>query len=163
MKDNKIANKNSSDSIEVVKMIKILVIVLAVFLALWLIIALVKGEIKLGKDKPIVTIQYEEILAGESFNQKENEYYVMFFDHTSSDAGIYGSLISKYEDLTIYRVDLNKGFNQNFMTTEISNKNPLTISDLKVNGPTLIKVVNKNVTNYIEGKENIKAYLSSIK
>ena len=53
--------------------------------------------------------------------------------------------------LTVYTVDSTKKFNANYLVTEGSNKNATSLSDLKVIAPTLLKINNKQITEYIEG------------
>ena len=103
-------------------------------------------------------------MLGESFNRNEKEYLVLFYDRTNGE--IYSSISSnldKYnkdkKSLTIYTVDMSNGINSRYASEE-SNTNPSSASDLKINGPTLIKFVNNKVMEYIEGTDNINNYLS---
>ena len=111
-------------------------------------------------NKPPVSIQYEEILAGELFNMYDDEYYVVFFDFKDSSAAIYASILEKYEadsDIKVYKVDLSKGFNEPYISEE-SNPNVKKIGDLKINGPTLIKIKNKKNGLYVR-KDSIEEVL----
>ena len=54
---------------------------------------------------------------------------------------------------------MNDGLNKSHSTTEESNKNPNTVEDLSINGPTLIKIQAGKVINYIEGESEIRAIL----
>lgn len=108
-------------------------------------------------------IQYDEILAGETFKMQEAEYFVMFYDFDESTAALYNYLISNYESnhtngSKIYIVDLSKGFNISYVG-ETSNPSVTNIDNLKVKGPTLIGIKNGLVTSYSEGKDAIKQTL----
>jgi hypothetical protein len=91
-----------------------------------------------------------------------NEYYVMFYDFEDPTASVYETIISNYKtshtDAIIYKVDLSKGFNQPYIS-ETSNVNVSKINDLKIKGPTLIKIKNGSNVSYGEGKDVIKNIL----
>jgi hypothetical protein len=52
------------------------------------------------------------------------------------------------------------GFNKSHITDGDSNHNPESASDLLIKGPTVIKVNDKKVVEYIEGLDAVKNYLS---
>jgi hypothetical protein len=112
------------------------------------------------KNNDTTTLQYDEILSGQSFDKKDSEYLVLFFN-TEEDT-IYQTLISNYqakdEHLPIYYVNLKNRMNQNCVSDE-SNPNATSSSELKINGPTLIKFTENNITEYIEGEDSITEYL----
>ena len=61
-----------------------------------------------------------------------------------------------------YTVDLSRKFNSAYIKTdeESVNKNPTKATDLKLTNPTLIKIKDKKVIDYIEGYDQIKNYMS---
>ena len=73
------------------------------------------------------------------------------------DASIY----KNNSKATIYKVDSKSKFNANYLTDDNSNTNPSSYSDLKVKSPTLIKINNKKVSEYIEGEDSIKDYFKN--
>jgi hypothetical protein len=106
-----------------------------------------------------VSIQYDEILAGETFNMKNTEYYVLFYDFSNNSANtLYNGIVSNFKtnhaNEKVYMVDLSKGFTTPY-TADISNPSVQRIEDLKVNGPTVIKISNGQNIAYVEGKESI--------
>ena len=122
-KKNKVKINTTTNDLEVTKVVKILVGVLLVLGITYLIAAFITGDIKLGKkqekEKTEVEIQYEEILAGETFKQDASEYYVMYFNFTDNIAASYLTFKDTYSykenSLDFYIVDLEKGFNQTFI------------------------------------------------
>ena len=103
-------------------------------------------------------IIYDEIIAGQTFTKKDELYYVAFYEY-DSDEDLTESIKEKKN--TIYKVDLSKKINQN-IKSESSNKNAQKSEELKISGPTLIKIEkNKNI-EYIEGYDNIVNYLNEI-
>ena len=46
-----------------------------------------------------------------------------------------------------------------YVLDDVGNKNATKASELKVTNPTLIKIEDKEITEYIEGKDNILEYL----
>lgn len=161
---------NSSMNTEYSAVVKIAVGVIIVLVLTYLITALASGEIKLGKknqeEKKEVSIQYEEIIAGQILNRNHDEYYVLLFNFTDTFASYYLSLKDNYitEDnaLPFYIVDLEKYSNQSISTekeeeivTNIDN-----VNDLRVMNPTIIRVKNHRVVESIKGRESILNFFS---
>ena len=171
-KKNKVKINTTTSDLEVTKIVKILVGVLLVLGITYLIAALITGDIKLGKkqekETEEVEIQYEEILAGETFKQDASEYYVMYFNFTDNIAASYLTFKDTYSykenSLDFYIVDLEKGFNQSFVRNdeEDYNKYPNSIDDIKVSNPTILKIANHKVVERVEGKQDVLNYLSEI-
>ncbi len=118
------------------------------------------------KNNPVTVTEfnYNDIMLGESFNRNEKEYLVLFYDRSNGE--VYSSLSNNLETykkgkkaLTIYTVDMSNGVNSRYASSE-SNTNPKEASDLKINGPTLIKFTNNKVKEYVEGTDNINNFLS---
>lgn len=156
---------------QVKSLVKISVVVIIVLAAVYFLTALATGEIKLGNSsnkEEEVTIQYEEILAGQVLNRKDKEYYVLLFEFSNENAGRYITLKDNYAQTTdalpLYLVDLEKGFNQKIVAEEDEkySEKPSNIQDLKVNGTTLLKVKNGKVTDRIETDDLVKEFLSKI-
>ena len=134
-------------------------IILGIFIVAYLIIGIfVTKEIKWfqgDKDtKEVTTIQYTTILAGETFNQNAEEYYVIFSDSEGFNYATYQTMISNNSDKKIYLVDLANPLNKKYISEE-SNSDVQSAVDLKVKDNTLIKISNKSNVLYLEGKDNI--------
>ncbi len=149
------------------KVIKCIVSVLAIFGIMYLLTVLILKKSStdyITKDVEKTTIQYSEILAGTSFDKKDNEYLVIYYDLKEDDNSIYQTLLSDYEakdnHLPIYYVDLSNSMNKSVISTE-SNKEANSVAELQINGPTLIKFSNHKIIEYIEGKEDISNYLNN--
>lgn len=145
------------------KFVTTLAILLIVFILSYFIIGFFyTKEIDFNKDKEEnkeeVNIDNNTIMLGQLFEQKEEEYYVLIYDMEEEDSTI-KSWLSVYqgnnEKVTIYKVDSTKKFNSNYIVKKDSNKNASSLSDLKVISPTLIKISNKSITEYIEGEDSI--------
>lgn len=117
-----------------------------------------------NKSSSDAVIQYQEIIAGTSFDIDKDEYLVLYYDKSIDNLkSDITSLISDYEaidsNVSIYTVDMSSAFNKKFAADEDSNKNPNGVDDLRIVGPTLIKFSNGKVDNYIEGYDSIREYL----
>ena len=151
------------------KVITIISVLISFFTFYLLTVYIVNKDSKTDDNKNITqseekTISYDKILLGRSFSMENEEYYVIYYDSSDEDiSSIYNELISNYrakdDGLSIYYVDMNDGLNKSHSTTEESNKNPNTVEDLSINGPTLIKIQAGKVINYIEGESEIRAIL----
>lgn len=109
------------------------------------------------------SINYDKISIGKTFSVSSDDYLVVFYDTSNSDiSNTYSNLISTYkakeEHLPIYYVDMNDSFNKKYTSSE-GNRNATNASELSINGPTLIKVSNNALVDYLEGEESISEYL----
>ena len=106
-----------------------------------------------------VEISKDKIVVGRSLSMGKNDYYVIFYDYVYENS--LEEMASNYKgELPIYKVNMSLGFNRQYATLEESNKNPTKASEFKINGPTLIKVSNKKVVEYVEGEDNIRTILN---
>ena len=147
---------------EVTKTI-IIVVVAAVLLAfMYFLTNLILSKDVTDEEKVTENaIQYDEILAGESFNQ-DGEYYVIYYDSSDSYSSI-SSLISSYQlnstDTKLYSVDLANGMNKKYITDgDVVTTNA---SSLKVKDTTLLKFKNGKVTDTITDITEITNFLNS--
>ena len=108
-----------------------------------------------------VTIDNNTILAGQIFDQKEDSYYVLIYNKNDKNNTFIDNWKSNYTSknenpLSIYIVDPTNSLNKSYIVDKDSNTNPSSYEDLKIVNPTLIKIENKEVKEYIEGRENIE-------
>ena len=167
MKKNKYLNakKEINEGNEIQKAIKIVVGVVIVFVIVYFLGGIITGNIKFAKEKPTeVSIQYSEILAESTFKQKENEYFVLFYDFDSNDSILMDALIPALSNkLVLYKVDLSKKFNENYISDSKLNTNPKKLNELKVKSPTLIRLKNGKIINFVIGNTDIKTYTLKLK
>ncbi|MBR2997744.1 MAG: hypothetical protein IKF37_01540 [Bacilli bacterium] len=105
-----------------------------------------------------VVISEDKTIVGRALNMSDGEYYVIFYDESNEDVkSVYETLVEDYKGRgnKIYTVNMSNSFNKKYATSEESNKNVETSADFKINGPTLIKVVDHKVTSYLEGEASI--------
>ena len=144
---------------EAKKLVIIVGVVVLIFVVAYLIIGIfVTKEIKWFKDndtKETTTIQYKKILAGETFNQNKDSYYVIFTASDDFNYPVYESLSTN--NTNIYIVDLANALNTSYISEE-NTPNAQSASDLKVKKDTMIKIENKTNILYIESKEQILAH-----
>lgn len=161
IKKNKKNNSVVEDENIVSRFVFTIFTLLIVFIAGYLFIGFcVTKTLSFNKDKDEkkeeVTIDNKTILAGQIFEQKDKEYYVLVYD-VSDTKNILSTWKNAYSGgTTIYVVDSSSKLNGNYIVEKDSNKNPTGYSDLKIKSPTLIKISDKKVTEYIEGEEDIK-------
>ena len=163
MSKNK-AKSYSSDSDEMIRMLKMIGFVVLVLGVFYLWFAIISGEISFGSKEKEVEIQNVEILAGETFNRVDETYYVMMYNFDDKEnSPKYNSIYSVYYanggSDKIYVVDLSKKFNTNYITDSNSKVNISSIENLKVGDGTLIKVENGKGTLKVIGEEQIKKTL----
>ena len=105
------------------------------------------------------SIQYEKILAGESFTMDQEEYYVVYYDSTDTELS---KTISTYQsdkkDIKLYSVDLSDGMNKKYKTD--GDVDTSSIENLKVKNPTLVHFKNKEVVDTITDENEIEDYLN---
>ena len=91
------------------------------------------------------------ILAAKTFEQKEEEYYVYFYDFKETENNT-TTVVNSIQDLKVYKVDTGSTLNKNYISEE-SNKSAKTLSELSVKAPTLIKVSGDTIVAYYEADE----------
>ena len=93
-----------------------------------------------------------KILASDSLKQKDSVYYVYYYNSTEEDNEVADSVYGINE--TVYRVDLNDGFNANFVGEPSGIVD--SIDSLKVSDPTVIRVESGKIVAFYNGKDEIK-------
>ncbi len=155
---------NTSLSNDMSKAIKCILVVVILFVFMYGITVLIlkNSPYEYTKEDVETSIQYDEILAGTSFQKKDSEYFVLFY-HTDGD-NQYMNLLSDYqakeEHLPIYYVDLDNKMNHSVISEE-SNSEASNASELKIKDATLIKFKDGKIEEYIEDASKISEVLSS--
>ena len=142
------------------KSVIITVVVVLLFVGLFYLFAVYITN-KPEKTKiPEETISYEQITAGSTFNMSDEEYVVLFYSRENNSE--ITSKISSYKTnkkINVYYVDLDDAIN-NSVKSDTSNKSATKASELKVVNPTLIKINNGKIVEYVEGQSNVVNYIS---
>lgn len=143
--------------ISLIKMIVVIIIVVFMFYGLTVLITKNK---KIGSQDDInnnTEIQYDEILIGNIYDQKEEEYYVLV--ELTSDYITLNDILTNYnsktEKIKLYTADLDNGFNKKYLgeKSNFENKYPI------FNKSTLLKIKNKQLIEYVEGTDKIQEKL----
>ncbi|MBO5183547.1 MAG: hypothetical protein J6B64_04010 [Bacilli bacterium] len=113
----------------------------------------------IAEENEDISVDNTTIMLSQLFSQHDEEYYVLVYDF-SDKLSIIPSWLSLYEGsndtLTVYKADSSKKFNSKYIVEENSNKNANSLSELRVISPTLIKVKDNKIIQYIEGEDSIK-------
>ncbi len=145
----------------------ILILVVALVFALFYVITLfvTKKDTDLPKktdDDEEVVIQYQNILAGNIFSQKDDEYYVLVYFKNDNNVDLYKSYLSYYKSsvedaIPYYYVDMADAFNSSF----IADKSNLVsdINDLKFSQTAFLRIRDNNIISTYEGNEQITGKL----
>lgn len=138
------------------QLVKIIICVLVVIAFMIMISALGNRKYK----KPEAEITYDEIIAGQTFNRGEETYYVLFCDF-AEDKEIMDLLTKISTKEKLYKVNLKNSMNKDIISDK-GNDKVNDASELKINGPTLIKIENNKNVQYVEGTEQVKKILTSL-
>ena len=162
MKKDYLNNKKGLPS-EVKKTIIIIVVAVVLLVSMYFLTTVILNKDRDDNSKITENaIQYDEILAGESFNQSEDEYYVIYYD-SSNEYSVISSLISSYQlnnsDTKLYSVDLADGMNKKYVTD--GNIVTDNASSLRVKDTTLLKFNNGEVSEVITDTNEITSFLNS--
>lgn len=151
-------NMNMDNDNQIYKFVKMMITLVIIFAVLYIVVGIfVTKEINFSgnKDNEVTDSVSNKILASSIFNQKEEEYYVYFYDFENMNNTIESTLTSKLSEAKIYRVDTKDALNQNYVTEGTGNKSAKTLDDLKVVDNTLIKIVNNEIVRYYETEDEI--------
>lgn len=155
---------NTNTELEYMKVIKVAIVVILILALTWFVTALVSGEIEFGnkeEETEEVSIQYDEIIAGQIFNRVEKEYYVLLFNFTDTFASHYLSLIDAYDteedSLPFYIVDLEKKVNLQYVLQEGEGltEKPSSLAKFKATNPTIVRIKNGKVVERISERDNV--------
>jgi len=167
-KKNRVVN-NTSSSDEISKIIKIISAIAVCFAIIYFATSYITGRMNGNEETGEVEIQKEEILIGETFEKTDKEYMVVYYNYKEDiNADLYAMLIQNYnnkkKDIPIYKVDLSSNLSKDYLAleNEKSNTKPTSLSNLKINGATVIRIKDKKVVKYVEGKDNIKTYFDGL-
>lgn len=147
-----------NDNYDLKNIIKFILIVSVIALLFYFITVVVlknkKSETYDISSEPAV-IQYNEIIIGDMFNQKESEYYVLLKENEDFYLDLYDTYISTYtgkeNSLKVYTVDLSNAFNKKYLAEE----NNLDKENFKIKSTALIKINNKNIVETYEDNNSI--------
>lgn len=159
IKNNVVKKKEEyKEKNQIINLVKIIAIILITVTIITATATIIQKNYKLDNEEE--TSITNEILAGQTFNRSEEEYYVAFYDFNSDES--LESTISNIENTKIYKVDLSNAMNKQIIG-ETSNKKAESSDELKIKETTLIQIKNGKISNYIEGYENITNYLNELK
>ena len=149
---------NNNDDNEVQNFVKISIILIILCVVIYLLIGIfITKEIKWfsdSSDSSINTVS-NNIIASAIFKQKEEEYYVYFYNFEETNSNIESTISNKLSDYKVYRVDTSSSLNQNYVSKDSSNPNAKNLEELKVKAPTLIKIINDQIASYYETENGI--------
>lgn len=94
----------------------------------------------------------DSILASAIFKQKEEEYYVYFYDFNEEKGTVTDFVNQRLSSEKVYKVNTESAMNAKYVS-DTSNKNAKTLEDLKVKAPTLIKIKGSEIKEYYEANE----------
>lgn len=148
----KLEKKENYSKKQVINLLKIIIAILLTVLVVCFIAKFANGDFKKDEEE---SVDYTNIVAGQTFTRSENEYYVLFYD----DKAILDKIGSTTD--TIYKVDLNSSLNKNVVSEE-GNPKAEDAESLKINGTTIIKVEGGKNVSYIEGYDEVVDYLNEL-
>ena len=152
---------------ELLRFIKILVIVVVFILAIYFVTKIfVRKELTNdNKETNVTEVDYSKMVFGTMLNRPYEEYYVLAYSSEDNKANYYGALGDSYatqeNSLNIYYIDLDDSLNKEFIAEDgKTNPKAKSIDELSVGDITLIKIKDSKIVKYIEDVEEIKSELS---
>lgn len=151
-------NKNYNQEIEMGNLFKIILVILVVFGFFYILTYYMQKNKKTtmidDESNKFTTIQYDEILIGDSLNQREEEYYVLFAKQSDYNSR-YKEYISRYNNKhKFYYSLIDNGLNRRFISNE-SNLNVENIDDLRIKDISLIKIKDGRIIEAYDGNANV--------
>ena len=141
--------------------IKIILIILVIVCVFSLITSFVTNKKNNKTNSNEVTIQYKEIIAGNILNVSNDEYYVLLEFENDNYNTLYETYLTNYASkekaLPYYKVDMSKGFNKSYISTDKPNLDTDISSELKFTETTLLKIKSKKIVEKYYTNDAIKA------
>lgn len=113
--------------------------------------------------EPETSIDYNSIVSQQVLSQSEETYYVLYTDKSSETEYINYQIQGQTKVLDkMYQVDTTQVFNEDVITEGEYTKEPQNVEEIKIGElPTLIKVENGKVVEFVEGKY-VADYISQL-
>lgn len=138
----------------IIKFIVIVLIVVMIFYFITIFVTDNKTSSTESKSEEAI-IQYEEIIIGNMYDQKEDEYYVLLKDEKDPYISYYETNITNYKSkddaLNVYYVNLSSAFNKKY----ISDENNIIKDDFKIKSTVLIKIKDKDISEVYQNNSEI--------
>jgi len=148
---------------DIYKLLKTFGLLLLIVLGVHFITAVViTKEIELFKknQKEEEVVVADSILAKNCLVQKEESYYVYFYDFDEEDTELTYLVNGMLDEEEVYKVNTADAFNSNYVTEEDKgNSSATNLDGLKVIAPTLVKVSGGVIVEYYETYDAIKSFL----
>lgn len=164
---NKVNTKKITTENEMKKFIIMVIIVTLVFCTFYGLTILInkkEQQTTQNNNKTNVIIQYDEILIGNIFNQKNDNYYVLIEDIEDANVSVYQAYLDNYskkEDAKrVYTAVLNNMFNNKYLADKSNLSND--ISKFKVSKTTLLEISKNKIVKSYEKDEDILKILKEI-
>lgn len=164
MSNKKLNQKNiyTSETEMGINYIKIILIILVIVCVFSLITSFVTNKKNSKTNSNEVTIQYKEIISGNILNVSNDEYYVLLEFENDDYNTLYETYLTNYASkenaLPYYKVDMSKGFNKSYISTDKPNLDTDISSELKFTETTLLKIKSKKIVEkYYTNDTIIKA------
>lgn len=148
-------NEEIIEKNQIKKLITIVCFLGASFCLIYVLVGMfLTKEINWFKDKeePVIgenTNVSNTIFVAEIFKQKEETYYVYFYDFEEKLSTITG-IVEGINETKVYKVNTKSGMNSKYVA-DVTNKKATSLEDLKVKEHTLIKISgNKIVKIYVD-------------
>lgn len=97
------------------------------------------------------------IIAGKTFDQKEDNYMVLFFSSNKASDDLENAITSYdsgNKDIKLYKVNTDEAINK-YVKSNSDNTLPTNSKDLEISGNALIMISSKNVSSYITDESQI--------
>lgn len=169
MAKNKLNDKYGTESYKEIKnFIIILLVVIVIVIAVYFISVYVvnkrEDNTTSANESYNASINYNKLTVGMILNRPYNDYYVIVYDSTDSEAIHYSAIINNYQankdSKKIYYCDLDNELNKSFISdTDKGNKNAKKVDEFKFGKLTLLEIKNGKVVQYIENLDKIKNIL----
>jgi len=161
----KITTKKISNENEMIKFIKMIIIVTIIFALFYILTMFIneKEKVKTNTDKQ-VSIQYGEILIGNIFNQSEKNYYVLVTETEDLNAKVYEAYLSNYstkkDSKKYYTATLDNLFNSKYKAEETKLSNNL--SELKFANTILLEIKDGKIIKSYETDQKIRSFVKQL-
>lgn len=152
---------NDNEMMKLIILILIVAVVFGIFYVITLFVTKDETTSDLPEESYSATIQYDEILAGNIFDQKDDDYYVLVYYPEDQYVSLYMSYLSYYE-MTVenatryYTVNMSDVFNNQFVADE-SVLNVTDSKDFRFSQTALLRIKNGKVYSTYETKDIITA------
>jgi hypothetical protein len=158
--------KSDNELIKLIKIVLVVTLIMVVFYGITLLVTKNKSSSSSSNDSSSekAVIQYDDIIIGTMLNKSQDRYYVLIKEEDDNRITEYKTLMTiieaKENSPKIYTANLTDSFNKKYLAKEANDSNDM--EEFRVTGTTLVEIEDGKIKNIYSDYDEIKEELDAL-